>query len=300
MSMQPYRRTFPSSFAAGAVSRMGYAYPRARAAIGIGKFAYENRAAIFRAAKLITKAAKRYNSKKNRRENFSAANIGKDIGTADTKKAGVVDDDDVIGGPLYDTRTLYKRQLVVISPGMQDNQRMGTAVNLKGIKICTNWLNESLDVNNGLECHLAVIAPKENNAKSFAAGEFEEDFFGAWGFNGSNRAVNFSTALSSIDFGCYPINTDKWVVLKHKRFNLSRVAQTHAPMNTYYQQHHFYLKINRQVQFSSMAENANPDNPIYLVWWCDNWMEQGGFAGRANQLRMECKAITYFTDICKC
>lgn len=302
MSMLPYKkRKFDMMRTAGPyLTRTIQAYPgRYQAAFRAGRYVFENRDRIAQAARIIQKAAKSYRSRKNRRENFSPSNIGKDIGTADTKKNGVLDDDDVAGGPIYNTRTLYKRQLVVVPPGMADNQRMGTAINLKGIKICTNWMHAQMSNGNGLNCHLAIIAPKENNAKTFAAGEFEQDFFGAWGFNGSNRALDFGIQLSSIDFDCYPINTDKWVVLKHIRLDLATFNANHSAFDSY-KKEHFYLKINRQVQFSSMAEDALPDNPIYMVWWCDNWMEEGGFAGRANELRMEAKAILYFSDICKC
>lgn len=293
--MQPYRRpySYPRSFASQALARMSYASPRVRTAMALGQFAYDHRTDLFRAAKRISKAARTYSRRrKNKRENFSSSNIGKDIGTADAKRYMVDDTDD---NNLYDTRTLYFKNLIDIPTGYFDYQRAGARVNISGIKICTEWYNQYVnDAEQILNCHLAVIAPKDSNCKETQLA-ISTDFFGAMGGNVSNRATDFSTSLSSNDFRCYPINTDKWVVLKHIRFDLGP-RSTIAMPDHYYKHQDFYLKINRQVQFSSNAADATTDNPIFLVWWCDSAMEAGGAVVKTQALRLNTKAVIFFRE----
>jgi len=146
-----------------------------------------------------------------------------------------------------------------------------------------------------LHLNVAIIAPKENNNKlPDDPSAFETDFFGARGGNGTNRAIDFSNALNSNQFRCAPINTDKWVVLRHYRMKLGVPAVNGAP--AFHKTLDTYVKVNRQIQFSSDGEDASVQNPIYMVFWADDVMAIGGASGRPNAYACTIQPFVYFRD----
>jgi len=260
--------------------------------ISAARFAYENRDNIAKAARLIGKAGRKYISKKQKlkRENFSPTNIGKDIGTADCKKCNVLLEN---GLGTLDTRTLYVHDLMKIDPGYFDQQREGAVVNVSGVKICSEWFNVNTGVQFGVNLNIAVISPKDSNAKASVTA-IKTDFFNGMGQNGTNRAIDFSNNLSSNDFRCLPINTDLWVVLRHFRMKIA--PATSIGDGNYYQTKDFYVKLNRQIQWSSSAPDATSDSPVYLVYWFDDWIDPSGSAPTVGVLQSQIKSVLYFRD----
>lgn len=273
-------------FASSMASRAGAPY------ISAARFAYDNRESIARAARIIGKAGRKYLSKKQKlkKENFSPSNIGKDIGTADCKKARVVQE---FGQGIIDTRTLYFFDLMKLEPGYFDQQREGAVVNVSGVKICSEWFNTNGGNQFGVNLNIAVISPKDSNAKGTALA-IKTDFFNAMGGNGTNRAVDFSNSLSSTQFRCLPINTDKWVVLRHFREKVWANAPNTA--RGCYITKDFYVKLNRQIQWSSSAPDATADSPVFLVYWFDDFIDPAGSDPVVGILQHQIKAVLYFRD----
>jgi len=263
--------------------------------ISAARFAYENRENIAKAAKLIGRTGRKFLSKKQKlkKENFSPMNIGKDIGTADCKKVNVVNEN---GIGLIDTRTLYVYDLMKIDPGYFDQQREGAVVNVSGVKICTEWLNINASLQFGVNLNIAVISPKDSNAKASVTA-IKTDFFGAMGSNASNRAVDFSNNLSSNEFRCLPINTDKWVVLRHFRMKIwpsTGIAGGYS--NAAYKTQDFYVNLNRQIQWSSSAPDATADSPVFLVYWFDDFIDPAGSSPTVGVLQHQIRSVLYFRD----
>jgi len=263
--------------------------------ISAARFAYENRENIAKAAKLIGRTGRKYLSKKQKlkKENFSPMNIGKDIGTADCKKVNVVNEN---GIGLIDTRTLYVHDLMQIDPGYFDQQREGAVVNVSGVKICTEWLNINGSLQFGVNLNIAVISPKDSNAKASVTA-IKTDFFGAMGSNASNRAVDFSNNLSSNEFRCLPINTDKWVVLRHFREKIwASTGIAAGAYNSAYKTRDFYVNLNRQIQWSSSAPDATADSPVFLVYWFDDFIDPSGSSPTVGVLQHQIRSVLYFRD----
>jgi len=264
--------------------------------ISAARFAYENRAEIARAAKLIGRTGRKFLSKKKKleKENFSPSNIGKDIGTADCKKVNVLNINNVTDSTI-DSRELYVYDLMQVAPGYFDNQREGAVLNVSGVKICTEWLNVQTSIQFGYNINIAVISPKDSNAKTSVTA-IKTDFFGSMGSNSTNRALDFSNALTSNEFRCLPINTDKWVVLRHFRMRVwpnSSAANGDAPC---YATKDFYVKLNRQIQWSSSDVDATSDSPVFLVHWCDDFIAPTSSAGTVGAMQRQLRAVLYFRD----
>lgn len=259
--------------------------------IRAARFVYQNRQRFRQAARVIGRAGRAYlNRKKTMRENFSPRNIGKDFGTADCKKTNTTN---INGLGQINSRELYVYDLMQIPPGYFDNQREGATVNVSGVKICSEWLCLQGATTNGLNVHIALVSPKDSNAK-FDRATIKVDFFGAMGMNGSNRAVDFSNNLSSNDFRCMPINTDKWVVLRHFRFRLWPNSSVGAL--GCYKSRDFYVKLKRQIQWSSSAPDATSDSPLFLLYWCDDFINPAGSGGIVDALQHQIKSTLYFRD----
>lgn len=259
----------------------------------IGKFAWENRADIRKAAQKIMRVAKRRRFESKRRkvvnESFSPKNIGKPIGTSDCKtweSHNIVATDG-------NTRQLYGVNMMKIPPGTSESYRERQIINCSGIRICTEFQNaKSASPEETLYLNVAVISPKESVCSDFP---LEDKFFGGQGGLPNERTRDFDTTLTSNEFRCLPINTDKWVVLKHARRMLGP-ANISVPADSYTVNLDWYIKINRQLQFQANPEVPDPVNPIYIVWWGDQVFEDPGAAGQANAFRYGIRSIVYFRD----
>lgn len=190
------------------------------------------------------------------------------------------------------TRTLYTRDLVNIPLGANNeiNTRQRSIVNVRGIKLYMNFLNQTNDV---LYCNVAVIVPRFN--QSLAAAD-PVDFFRG---NGTERGTDFSTALTGLEFHKLPINGDKYHVLMHHRFQLASRGDLGAvsfSINngpTSYRTLSKYIKINRQIRFEG---NTPVMGRVQLVYWFDDFNRTGGGAIETNVIRVAEHHITYFKD----
>lgn len=259
----------------------------------IGKFAWDNRANIKRAAKQFVRIQKRRRFENKRRkvanESFSPNNIGKPIGTSDCKTW----ESHNIVSSAGNTRELYNINMMQLPEGSSESYRERQIINCSGLRVCTEFQNyKSASILEGLYLNVAVVSPKESVC---ADSDLTVDFFGGQGGLANARSRDFNTTLTSNEFRCLPINTDKWVVLKHERKLLAPAALA-TDYNTYTTNMDWYIKINRQLQFQANPEVPDPVNPVYLVWWADQVFEEAGAAGQANAFRYGIRTIIYFRD----
>lgn len=258
-------------------------------------FAYRNRNAFksvakgaaeaARAARLARQKMKRAAVIKAKRENFSPENIGKDIGTSNAQRTTILDN-----RVQQSTRSLYFFDLTAIprdTPTDIDN-RIRNIVNVSGFKICMEVANLR---DKPLHLNVAVLGLKDSVDDVTTT-----DFFRG---TGVSRGTNFSTALSSNDFSCRPINCDKYVVLKHERLLLGgsnaitgyvdRMGRTFTSLQ-------FYVPLKRQVQFDNNNSSVPTSGNVYLVYWADEFDTDEGGAVQTLAYNVRQRFITYFRE----
>lgn len=254
---------------------------RARTAYTVGKTLYANRGRIKWAAKKIGRA---WRARKKRKAQFSRKNIGEPIGSSNAKADLVVN---VIPGQ-FDSRTLITHNLTEIPEGTTTDTRIRKIINLRGFKICAEFSNTQTIP---LYLNVAVLSPKQ---KSTVDGN---DFFRDDGSD-DNRAQNFSSiTLNSLQFHCLPINTDDYIILKHRRYKLNPVPNgtTFAAQNgKNYMNIDWWIPLKRQLRYDTLS--GGPENgTVHLVYWCARFGDN--LSGvQTNACQRTVRATAYFRE----
>lgn len=189
-----------------------------------------------------------------------------------------------------DTRTLYSNELTDIQANVNSEDRQRALINCKGIELCyhiTNINQPPLYVN------CAVIAPKHGSS-----GVSTTDFFRA---NDGTRGQDFSIALGALEFHYLPINTDKYIVMRHYRHVLGGQTDLSPSYNadtgpSNYLTKKIWLPINRQLRFDNSASNSC-NTPIYFVWWFDAVNVASGSAVATARCQMSFMHTMFFADV---
>lgn len=241
-------------------------------------FMYRNRKPFMRMAR----AAKRMRTSRARVS--SRRNIGEPPGTGVSKRAEVRD----VQGLNLGTRVLYVRELTNIPHGANNdiNTRQRNCVFYSGSKICMELRNADTDPQ---YINIAVISPKFGGAPTV-------DQF----FRDSNlgRSIDFGIGLSSLDFHCKPINSDRFTILRHKRYRLQGTGSATYVENggKNYMNTEFYVKVKRQLRYENNADTVPSTGGVYLVYWMDKFNTQAGIVGTSNASVASERIITYFKE----
>lgn len=252
-----------------------YGPTAARAAGRIGRWAY-----------------KRW--RKRRRSGYRASKkarygIGERIGASNSKQTLQTRDNAFIAIP---SRTLNITQLTGTDQGTSNNRqdRQNTIINCRGFKICMAVRNNIQ--NQPLYYNCAILSPK--NAGDITTANF---------FRGTgtlSRGLDFDNDRTALELHCLPINTDKFYVLKHKRYRL-------GPENRNNQQYHdakmsnfmnidWYVRLKRQLRYDDPDSNFPIDGAVYLVQWCDSYEATAGSLPLPTPLQVMQRHIMYFRD----
>lgn len=200
---------------------------------------------------------KRKSKTPNRRNKFSPKSIGENVGSSNTKQVAARANFNMLGW------TLYTQDLTFIARGATLSERQREVVNLRGFKIDAMFRTITQSTGSGLPSdiyflNVAVIAPHERKATS----EYPTEFFRTRDST-DTRDTNFASTLGSIDLHTLPINTDKWTVLKHKRYKMPTFA---SGIPGWTQNIDMYIPLNRQLTYSgTAAETCN--TPVYFAYW---------------------------------
>lgn len=283
MSMVPYNN-YASQLAPYA--RAAASTPYGRAAY-MGYQAWQRRDQIRAAGSFAARAArnsKKYFARKRAQRNKHSRNkIGEPVGTSGCKTA-VTDDNNPTN---YDTRTIYSFELTDLGEGYDRDQRLRKIINLRGFKICLELLNKA---SNSLYVNVAVLSPKDSNGGISATSFFRGNDYA--------RGIDFGNALNGLEFHCLPINTDKYNILSHQRYQLVSGTGTGTTVDLQSRNHttlDFYVKLNRQLRYDS-GSSTPTDGAVYLVVWCDTFGAQTAQTPVAAQLQMTRRAVTYFRE----
>lgn len=196
--------------------------------------------------------------------------------------------------PSRTSRTLYSNVINDIpgpnaatnggaASGLIDARERGTAY-IRGISL--RFYARSLDSTRGKAMmHMAILSSKNANDTTVAVDGFFRDF-------DNSRDINFGAAVSGISMAHNPINTDKWNVIRHHRWNL---AQSNNFTYRDSKMHTQYIKINRLFSYNDDS-NSNPEQPLHLVYWFSYYFASPSEVGVDNSFQVAWKAVVYYTD----
>lgn len=216
-------------------------------------------------------------SVKGRKRKYSdrTADLGDAVGTGTSKMRGLQ--------RTYTTqnnRTLESVGLLNLTKGSGIDDRERNMVNFRGCKICFEVENTfNTLVGRKLYFNVAVITPKalsDTTTSIPTAGFFRNS-------GALDRSIAFSNSLSSLEFHCLPINTDKYHVMKHERKVLGPYSSTEG-VNTLSMD--FYVKVNRQIRYLDTG-SAPVGKNLWLVYWVDY------FGAVAGSTPVNCGRIGY-------
>lgn len=190
-----------------------------------------------------------------------------------------------------DTRTLYSHPLTEIDQGTNINERERRLANIRGWKICMEVKNLR---NIPLYVNIAILCPK---AGTLSSGTSVTDFFRA--SQGPDRAVDFDTNLSGLEFHCLPINTDRYAILKHKRTRLVAMASggDTVALNGYsYMNVDWYIPLKRQIRYDGATGDKIEAGKTFLVYWFDGFSTNAVTAAVVAAAQTSVRAVAYFRD----
>lgn len=265
-----------------AIAAGGYypAFKRARTAASFARMAYNNRRTMYRAARKIGRSWRRYAAKKH----FRPPQFASGTSTAKKHKFSAQPqtyNDITLNGLVNLTRIPH-------TSGNDINGRQRNLLNIRGFKFCCEVVNISTLP---IYFNMALIIPKGTNTVGTV------DFFRSFS---TDRGQDFDTAnCSGLEFGCLPINLDKYFVLFHKRMRLNKaegavgVFDEHSGRN--YANLDFYKKFNRQVRYDAIS-NDTPESsaPMWVHWAAKVGTGNAVVAGQTYSMAHH--IITYFRE----
>lgn len=210
--------------------------------------------------------------------------VGEPLGTSTAKKHAVDFPQASRNG-----RTLYLSELTDIARTSTNEifKRQRDVINLRGFRL------QGEIQNNGTKpiyVNMAVICCK--SAQTVSVTDFFRSPAGT-----DERATDFSTNLSSIDFRTLAINDDEYIVLLHKRFRLEGTGGTGAVSKTGFTYKTFkrWLSLNRQLRYGSTGASTC-ETPVFFVHWADQFLTPGVTGAQTNIYDIAFKMQTYFRE----
>lgn len=278
----------PSRAIVRAASRAALTNPYARA----GYMAYKYGPTALRAATKIAKWGYRRfrRSRKRRRTNPNVGKrartkFGERIGTSVAKR--VLPTGQTPNFDLYDTRTQYRFSCLTLSQGTALDERLRFIIQARGVKIsfyCKNFSSNNLFFN------IAVVTRKDNPSLMPSTEKW-------WRSNMQVRGFDFDVANAPMTFHHASINTDRYMIHKHKRYTLNALTSSNGSSSWVHRK--FYIKLNRQIEYENVPD-GNTTEPtqdnLYLIWWADREDATINSAPLIDQFRFGHRTVFYFRE----
>lgn len=175
------------------------------------------------------------------------------------------------------------------------DSRLKNVVDFRGIKVCFRVNINNITGKSGSKFFFnwAIVSPKQLDASITSLPV--EEFFRGQGTNG--RSVDFSATLSGMDLHCLPINTDKYIVHRHKRFIMGPYESTEGKATKYFET---YVPVKRQVVYNSVGtaeEQTFPEaRDMWMIWWGAYMDEPTLDAGIMNAYTTQFRIVRYFRE----
>lgn len=219
------------------------------------------------------------NSYRKYKSRFSRRNIGERVGTSNVKNF------EIAGTQQINTRTLYSATLVAVGRGPGISERMRDVINLRGFDINFDVRNDQTDPNKVMFMNIAVLAPKDRLDIDV------QDFFRSQS-DLNERALDFSIFRTAVQFHRLPVNTDKFTILKHKRYTLN---PKQAGIRGFRFSTKMYIPLKRQLAYAGTA-NSTCTTPVFMVWWCDYMFNDTNQQPEVNSATIQYRVVTYFRE----
>ena len=227
-------------------------------------------------------------SRRYKKQNFSPRRIGDPIGSSEAKQHITQQ----VGALARDTRILYWRDLTQVQKGDDRENRERNIINLSGWRMHMYAINLTQQP---LTMHWAIVSNKQDHT----AVPNNVDFFRS---SGTSRAADFGTDLTGLQYHSLHINTDKYVVLKHKKFLLtpSKIwAQSEnyvANSGNNYRYIKWWIKCRRQLRFERNADTIPYTGRVYLVHWAATLDSDVTQAPQENAYKVGIRTIMYWRE----
>ena len=232
----------------------------ARRAYALGKFAYEHRGDIRRAAIRIRKrAAKRLKTKMQRGlgpgpSTPMTANVAPQIYSPGTEGDKVLWYKDITFPKMETTNQSY-------------SQRTGPTIDFRGLKLCVKFQNN--EGTDGRNVHFALVQMKPVDFDVSTLNTTAEVFTDPYSKTDRSRPFQAGAWSSAYDhtLHCLNLNPKLFNIIFHKKFYLEAKNIAYTNGRRYYKSHMKYHKINRKITFDAPA-NIHPERKWLLLVWC--------------------------------
>jgi len=214
---------------------------------------------------------------------FAREAVGEPVGTSNTKMF-----QSSVSG-LIGTRVLNNMTLTACSQGTAINQRLRDVINCRGFSV-KGLLRSTTTSPEILTCNIAVVCQKDPSVTGLAT--VDEFFRNCGDPTDLTRGLDFSDSRSSIEFSSFPLNTDKFTVMKHERFCLGPPA---AGMDIYFKNIDWWIPLNRQITYKGGAVGDTNDQLLVLFWF-DILGALSTSTTLANKCFVQMTAITHFRE----
>lgn len=286
----PYRKVQSMSYYAQPRAIVPYVgRSRLQAGISLGRFAYRNRASIFKAARAVRRRWKR--GIKRRRTYASRSYASKKRSRAES--IVIPSTSGYISLPV---KALFS-DLVKLPDGTTGmaGHRLGPQVYVKGIKMCFDLFN----VNSyPIEVHMAII---QMGTDDVTDGPIRDSFFRDDTENGL-KSLNFedigTDAAYDIRYKCNSLNPDNKKIITHqKRVLGAQVTGKTLQESQYYWKFDKYFPIKRCANLEG-ANDTIPEKPFWYLFWA---MPMDGANmppdGSQNSFKFQARYKVYFNNI---
>lgn len=234
----------------------------------------------------LSRAYRRRKASRKKRKLTTYPEVGEPMKDIHMKRELTHTDNDV----PTNTRTLYFEELTGINGlAIGEDDRSRALINCKGIQLTYHFYNKDTQP---MFLNVAIIAPKHNSS-----GVTDVDFFRG---NDGTRGETFSTAKSALELHYLPINTDRYVVMKHNRHQLgarddTAVYNSKAGPGSWISKK-LWLPVNRQLRYES-GSSTTCNTPIYVAWWCDRMRSTNSQLAETDLVRTSMMHTMFFTDV---
>lgn len=189
-----------------------------------------------------------------------------------------------LGTTVYVTRALSQVDLLNIpklSTSFTMDSRFRDVINLSGIRL--SYILSNINVNDNTLWNICLLGTRDRTNGDIATTNFFRNS------SGSDRGLDFSTALDANVLHNSPINTDDYVVLYRKKFNLAARTSDASSVQIV----NDYIPLQRQVRYDG---SGDPHQGLRLVFWCDSAAAAGGSAQTTNLTKLGMRALVFFKD----
>ena len=233
---------------------------------------------------------------RNRRRVNARRRVGERIGSTSSKTRLLEGTDTIDTKTLNDGLRLLSLPKTSTNNEAVLNDRLRNVVDFRGVKVCfhtrVNTKGASFD-GDKLFFNWAIISPKaeSNELASIDTGEFFR------GQDGARFTSFIGTTLTGLDLHCLGINTDKYIVHRHRRLTMGPWESPNGLAEKYFET---YVPVKRQIRYNATGTGAVLDYPegkdMWMVYWCSYMKETAAAAPTTGAVTVNFRITQVFKE----